>query len=192
MLLPLIIGNLVTSLAVGSLITWLGYPQPFLLLGGAIFSVGSGLLTTFRTTTGRARWIIFQALVGAGSGLGLQAALMPAQIILPDQDVAIGLAIENFGFVLGGALFVPIAQAVFLNHLDAALANLSGTNESSLSTAGVTQVLSQVASNERPQAVAAYNNAIVLTFWIATATGVLSFIVALGVNPRVSVKKKRQ
>jgi hypothetical protein len=31
--LPMIIGNLVASLMVGSLISWLGYPYPFLLSG---------------------------------------------------------------------------------------------------------------------------------------------------------------
>lgn len=175
------------------MITWIGYPQPFLLLGGAIFSVGSGLLTTFQTTTSRTRWIIFQALVGIGPGLGLQAALMPAQIILSDQDVATGLAIENFGFVLGGALFVPIAQAIFLNRLSSSLAALPGRSSSNVTSAsGITQILSQVSADDRPQAVAAYNNAVVCTFWVATAAGGASVLAGLGVSPLVSVKKKQQ
>lgn len=195
MLLPIIIAGLVSALAVGSLISWLGYPQPFLVAGAAIFTIGAGLLTTFQPHTERAHWIIFQIFAGVGPGLGLQAALMPVQVVLSDQDVAVGIAVENFGFVLGGALFIPMAQAIFVNRLISGLSRIprqSARTGAPLSTAGVNQILAQFPKKSRPKAKAAYNEALLLTFWVATATGILSFLVGLGVDPRISVKKKQQ
>lgn len=196
MLLPIIIAGLASALAVGPLISWLGFPLPFLLTGAAIFAIGAGLLTTFHPNIERSSWIVFQILAGIGPGLGIQAALMPVQVVLSAQDIAVGMAIENFGFVLGGALFIPIAQAIFINRLTSGLSHIprqsgKGKTTVSLSTAGVNQVLAQFSGESQSQAKLAYNKAILLTFWVATATGVLSFLIGLGVDPKISVRKRQ-
>jgi hypothetical protein len=177
------------------MLTKVGYPYPFFVIGSAIVATGPGLLTTLEPGTGRPAWIIYQALIDGVVGLGLQAPLRSAQIVLSDQDVAIGIAIMDFAFVLGVALFVPIAQTIFANRVASTLKAIIGKASSAglfLASSSVTQVLLQVSTNDRAQAVAAYNNAVLLTFFAPLATGLVTFRSGLGVRPYLSVKKKRE
>jgi hypothetical protein len=193
MLLPLIIGNLVAALMVGWMLTRVGYPHPFVVTGSTIVATGLGLLTTLEAGTGRSAWIIYQALIDGVIGLGMQAALRSTQIVLSDQDVAIGIAIMGFAFVLGGALFVPIPQTIFANRVAStskAIIRKAPSAGLFLASSSVTQVLIQVSTKDRAQAVAAYNNAVLLTFFAPLATGLVTFLSGLGVRPYLSVKEK--
>jgi hypothetical protein len=195
MLLPSIIGNLVAALMVGWMLTRVGYPHPFLVIGSAIVTAGLGLLTSLEPGPGRPAWIIYQALIDGGIGLGMQTAPRSAQIVFSDQDVAIGIAIMDFAFVLGGALFVAIAQTIFANRVASTLkATIRKTPSAGLFLApsSVTQVLAQVSTKDRAQAVAAYNKAFLLTFFVPLATGLVTTLSGLGVRPYLSVKKKRE
>ena len=53
-------------------VTKLGYYNPWLLFGTAMTSIGAGLYTTFKTDSGAAAWIGYQAISGAGIGSILQ------------------------------------------------------------------------------------------------------------------------
>lgn len=103
-----------------------GYYTPFVYAGSILMSIGSGLLMTVQPGhTSRAKWVGFQILCGAGIGLGEEQGLYMVQTTLPEKDVATGVGIILFAQTFGGALFVSVAQAVFLGKISSALKTLA-------------------------------------------------------------------
>ncbi|KAI9643370.1 hypothetical protein NHQ30_007989 [Ciborinia camelliae] len=104
----------------------IGYYTPFVYAGSILMSIGTGLLMTVRPQhTSRAKWVGFQILCGAGIGLGEEQGLYMVQTTLHENDVATGLGIIFFAQTFGGALFVSVAQAVFLENISKALKTLA-------------------------------------------------------------------
>ncbi|KAF7168111.1 hypothetical protein CNMCM6106_003437 [Aspergillus hiratsukae] len=106
---------------------------PFMLsvVGGFIFA-GFGIAATGYYTpywpfgdTPRAKWVGFQILCGARIGLGEEQGLYMVQTALSGSDVATGLGIIYFAQTFGGALFVSVAQSVFLENISKALKTLA-------------------------------------------------------------------
>ncbi|KAF7904464.1 hypothetical protein EAF00_001798 [Botryotinia globosa] len=71
------------------------------------------------------KWVGFQILIGAEIGLGEEQGLYMVQTTLPEIDVATGLGIILFAQNFGGALFVSVAQAIFLENISQALKTLA-------------------------------------------------------------------
>ena len=186
MLLPFILAHLVVSLGTGLAISRVGYVQPFLLGGAAVLTVGLGVFTLCRPDTTRTDWIIWQIIIGCGSGAGLQVAMLPAQILLPNEDTSEGISILNFGFVLGGAVFVPVAQNILLNRLAVAASPLTSKEIADL---GVTQIVGAVPADKAQHVVDGINGAIKAVFYCATALAAMSFVGGVGIKPTLSVKK---
>ena len=55
----------------------LGYYLPFMLVGGALNSIGSGLLTTLTPHTSMGKLVGFQLISGTGRGLALALVRLP-------------------------------------------------------------------------------------------------------------------
>ncbi|KAJ5929798.1 hypothetical protein N7454_006748 [Penicillium verhagenii] len=103
-----------------------GYYTPFVYAGSILMSIGTGLLMTVRPhDTSRLKWIGLQILCGVGIGLGEEQGLYMIQTTLPEKDVATGIGLILFAQMFGGALFVSVAQAVFLENISKALKTLA-------------------------------------------------------------------
>ncbi|PMD15228.1 MFS general substrate transporter [Hyaloscypha hepaticicola] len=103
-----------------------GYYTPFVYAGSILMSIGTGLLmTVLPQHTSRAKWVGFQILCGAGIGLGEEQGLYMVQTTLPENDVATGVGIVLFVQTFGGALFVSVAQSVFLENISKTLKTLA-------------------------------------------------------------------
>lgn len=103
-----------------------GYYTPFVYAGSVLMSVGTGLLMTVHPhQTSRARWVAYQIICGAGIGLGEEQGLYMVQTTLSENDVATGIGLILFAQTFGGALFVSIAQLVFLENISKALKTLA-------------------------------------------------------------------
>ena len=110
--LPMILGNVLGVISAGALTTRFGYRMPFIFLSLIFMSIGAGLLTTLHVDSTPAHWIGYQILFGLGSGWGFQQTAVAAQTVLALVDIPIGTAIMVFVQLLGGAMFVVIAQNV--------------------------------------------------------------------------------
>ena len=64
--LPSVISDVLTSIIGGAIVMSVGWYNPFYIFGGAILSIGSGLLTTLTPTTDAGKWIGYQLLTGSG------------------------------------------------------------------------------------------------------------------------------
>ena len=94
--------------------------------GTILMSIGTGLFTTVQPhLTSRAKWIGFQILCGVGIGFGEEQGIYMVQTTLHEKDVAIGVGIVFFAQTFGGALFMSVAQAVFLENFSEALKSMA-------------------------------------------------------------------
>ncbi|KAM0721945.1 hypothetical protein Q7P37_002871 [Cladosporium fusiforme] len=178
--LPLILSLVVASMLVGGLITKIGYYTPFVIACSVLVSIGSGLITTFTTTTNHSHWIGYQVLFGLGMGMGMQQTLVAVQTVLPKADVPIGTAIAMFSQTLGGALFISVAQNVFTNQLlKNVTAQVPGLNPLTVLGTGATDLVRVIPPEFIDAVQVAYNDALVNTYYVAVATSVLSLFGAV-------------
>ncbi|KAK2680358.1 Tetracycline resistance protein TetA/multidrug resistance protein MdtG [Fusarium oxysporum f. sp. vasinfectum] len=189
--LPMILANVVGIVGAGSLTTKLGHYAPFFIASAVIMSIGAGLITTFTVHTAQSKWVGYLFIYGFGVGLGFQQGGVAAQAVLPLKDVSIGTAMVMFVQMLGGALFVSVAQNLFTNQLVKNLMALGIPNlhPEVIVHAGATSLRSMIDPEALPQVLTAYNAALVKTFELALIMSCLSILGALGIKWK-SVKGK--
>jgi hypothetical protein len=65
-----------SSAITGFLLIKLGYCSPFMITGGALLAVGTGLLGTVGVNTNIGNWVGYQLITGFGAGASLQVSQM--------------------------------------------------------------------------------------------------------------------
>ncbi|KFZ16522.1 hypothetical protein V502_05064 [Pseudogymnoascus sp. VKM F-4520 (FW-2644)] len=170
MLLPMILSTVVGTLSSGYMVAKLGYYNPFLILSSIITTIGAGLFTTFTPTTGHAKWIGYQVLYGIGLGFGVQQPMNVVQTVLDRSDIATGTAIVTFVRFLGPAIFLPVAQNVFLGQLISKLANIPGISPKTVLDGGATDIKNLATGDDLDRLISDYNDSIVSVFYIVVAT----------------------
>lgn len=187
MVLSLVIANILTGIGT----TVVGYYAPFYYAGLVLSSIGSGLLSTFETTTGHEKWIGYQVLYGFGIGFGMQQPLITVQTVLPLKDIPTGTALVMFIQTFGGALFVSVAQNIFNNRLISELPKEApGVNPEIILHTGATSLASSLPANLLAGVQEAYNTALTQTFYIAVAMSCLMIFAAVFVEWK-SLKAKK-
>jgi MFS family permease len=184
MLLPLVLSTVFGSLSSGILVSNLGYYTPFFILSSVAMSIGAGLLSTFTPTTGHAQWIGYQVLFGIGIGFGIQQPLNAAQTILDRSDIATGSAIIMFFRFIGTAIFLPVAQNLFLSRLISKLDNLPDISPQAVTDGGATSLRHLASGNDLNTLLSDYDSAIVDVFYIAVAMAALTVFGSLLVEWR--------
>ncbi|RDW64396.1 MDR family MFS transporter [Aspergillus mulundensis] len=192
--LPMILSNVAGIILSGGLTTKFGYNAPFFILSSIMMSIGAGLITTFTTDISQAKWVGFLFLYGLGVGFGFQQGGVAAQAVLPLSKVSIGTAIVMFLQMLGGSLFVSVAQNIFTKELIGNLEALDipGFSPADVVNGGATSVRSIVDAEVLPQVLVAYNAALVKVFQLALILGCLSIFGALGVEWKSMKKNKAE
>jgi MFS family permease len=186
-LLPLVIGQVVGSLAGGIGIQKLGYYTPIMLFSVVLFALGNGLLTTLEPNTSEGKWIGYQIPYGIGLGTTMQAPLLAAQTVLPIEDVPIGTALMFFTQLLGGSVFVSVGQNLFNNYFVRYLANVPGVDVSTILEQGATSI-TDINEPTKTVVVKAYNDALRTVFITGLVMACLTFLGAAGMEWK-TVKK---
>lgn len=62
-IIPLLVGMILTSIVAGIAVTAFGYYTPAMIALSLVMSIGAGLITTFKKTTGHSKWIGYQVLL---------------------------------------------------------------------------------------------------------------------------------
>ena len=169
MLLPMILATVVISLASGFVVSKVGYYTPFFILSSIITPIGAGLLAALTPSTVPAKWIGYQVLYGIGLGLGAQQPLTVVQTVLSRSDIATGSALVMFMRFLGSAIFLPVAQNIFINGLVSKLTNLPGISPSAITGGGATDLRNLASGSDLDTLLADYNTAIVHVFYMVAA-----------------------
>ena len=179
----------------GALTSRIGYYMPSLLMGNCLVSIGAGLLTTLQVDTARGKWIGFQIIYGFGLGLAMQAPNLAAQTVLPKKDVPVGTSFMLFTQLLGGAIFLSVAQNVLNNKLVENMSRLPGFRPSLLMTNGATSLIDQFPEDVRPQALVQYNASLREVFRVGLILACCIILAAVFVewkSVKKNVDKKKQ
>lgn len=102
----MLLGVVSMAMISGILITLIGYYVPFMIMSTIVASIGMGVLATLKPDSGSRTWIGYEALFGLGIGAGLMQAVLIAQTVLSDNDIATGTATLIFFQTMGGAIMV--------------------------------------------------------------------------------------
>ncbi|CAI6312205.1 unnamed protein product [Periconia digitata] len=116
-ILPMVISDVVIATAAAAMVPVVGYLPPFVIAATTLSSIGAGLLSSFHPNISRAQWIGYQAILGAGYGIGIQQSIVNAQASVEVSDIAYGTSAVLLGNIIGGSIFISIAQAVFLGEV---------------------------------------------------------------------------
>ena len=185
----MVLSMVVASMGSGILVARVGYYTPFMIVGVCIMSTGAGLLTTLELDTPQAKWIGYQFLWGFGMGMTFQAPNLAAQTVLQTKDVPVGTSLMFFSQLLGGAVFLSVAQNVLNNQLLGRLSGVPGFTPEFFRTAGATS-LTDLPPAIKAVVLPAYNEALREVFRVGLILSCLTLLGALAMEWR-SVKSKK-
>lgn len=127
--------------------------------------VGSGLMSTFTPSTTNAARVCYQLLYGFARGMILQQPVTAIQANVPKHQMAIGTALIGVTQNFGAALFVSLAQTIFMNSLRSALATFAPeVDAKKVISVGATSFRTVVSESSVPKVILAYNKALTATF----------------------------
>ncbi|KAK5011716.1 hypothetical protein LTR28_007255 [Elasticomyces elasticus] len=190
-MLALIIPLTFAAIAQGFAFTKIGIVPLFWIVGGAIGSIGCGLLYTMDATTSTGKWIGYQILVGFAVGFTTQVALQNAQVQVRLEDLSQATAVMNFFLTVGGSFFISAAQCGFNNQLIKYLAaHLPGVDAAVALGTGATQIRDVFTVAQVPVIIDGYISGLKTVFAIAVAAfGTATLLGLLGNWKRLDAEK---
>ena len=186
LMLPMMVGVMLTSIASGMAIVKIGRYRMFPIAGLAIATAGLIWLTRL---TGDISMVLFAAMIfvlGAGLGLVMQTIVLAVQNSVDPREIGTATSANNFIREIGAAVGTALFSTIFTSRL---VENLT----SGFGQAGVTpgaggdlgvDSLTPEAVNAMPDAVKqivvdSYANALAPSFWYLVPLMVTGFLLAL-------------
>ncbi|KAI8628153.1 major facilitator superfamily domain-containing protein [Xylariaceae sp. FL1651] len=111
--LPLTLADVIIATLAGIGTSYVGYLPPFVIAATTLSAVGAGLLYTLYPGSPGCQWIGYQIVCGAGFGIAIQQSIVNAQASVGADDVGYGTSAVLLGNIVGGAVVIGIAQALF-------------------------------------------------------------------------------
>ncbi|KAG0374046.1 hypothetical protein BGX24_010903 [Mortierella sp. AD032] len=127
-MLPLIVGLLIASISSGFMVSKWGQYRPFIWVGLALSTIGTGLLTLLKEDSPRGMVIGFLFINGCGLGFSMQTIMLAIQSSVATADIAVATANATFFRTVGSVFGVAISGTVFSNAVKNNLAPLIRDN----------------------------------------------------------------
>ena len=147
LLLPMVAGLMLASLAAGRIVARTGRYKVFPVVGSVLMLIGMGLLTTIGADTPLWQTDVFMAIFGIGLGFNMQSLVLAMQNSVPAKDMGVASAASSFFRSVGGTL----GTAVFLS----ILFSLAGTKITAAYAKAATSPAYLAAAKAHPGQVAA-------------------------------------
>ena len=170
---------LFAPIASGALISTIGYYVPFMWLGAALATVGSGLLFTLRVDSSSGTLSAFQFITGLGLGICTQIPFTAVQYMLPKEHMVMGTALVSFCNSLGPILGTNIGQAIFSNLFIRRLDQVPGVDAAAVIMAGPTNLAAAGTSSVVREA---FNYALTRAFVLAVVSGGSAFACSMAMK----------
>jgi EmrB/QacA subfamily drug resistance transporter len=117
MLIPLMLGSMVTTILAGQVTTKTGKYKIFPILGGVGMTAGMLLLTQLGVTTSLFTTGLFFVVLGVGMGFLMNATTIIVQNSVDPQDMGVASSSRTFFQQIGGSIGVSIFGVVFTRRL---------------------------------------------------------------------------
>ncbi|KAF2815268.1 major facilitator superfamily transporter [Mytilinidion resinicola] len=124
LMLPLIILTSITSILSGQFMSRKGRYMPVVVIGFAIWTIGTGLKCAFSRSTKLWNIIIVLLIEGCGIGCTLQPTLVAILANSRAEDRAVSTGLRNFLRTVGGAFGLIVSGAILSNTLRTRLSSL--------------------------------------------------------------------
>lgn len=155
-----------------------GFYLPFAVVGGAISTVGAGLLSTLHPNSSTGHWVGYLFLLGVGRGLAQQTSFIAIpQATVPDL-VPVAMSTMIFSQYMGGSVFLSLSNVIFSTSLRSQLAKEApGVDPEMVIKAGASAVRDIGIPEELlPGVLQAYCTSVNRVFYLAVASGGLLFV----------------
>ena len=180
-ILPITLGTALFSFVSGFGVSRTGYYTPFMILGAALILMGASLTTTWKPESPTSQWIGYQ--------VGIQQAHTAAQTVLASTDVPTGAVVLIFAQILGGCLWLSVAQNVLTSQLVKDLKDaVPDLNTEIILNAGATGLRDVVGLQYLDVVLEVYNYALTRTFICGVALAAVALIASVGMEWK-SIKK---
>jgi EmrB/QacA subfamily drug resistance transporter len=179
LLLPMMGGALVTSLAGGQFVTRTGHYKGLLIGGSLAMAAGLGLFATMGTDTSQLTTSLYMVVLGIGMGLLMQTTMLVVQNSVSMRDVGAASGAATLFRTVGGSLGVSLLGTLFTNRLTSDLSGSLGAGAGQLTGSGQ---LTPAMLGQLPEAVrTAYQSAItsgvgVVFMW----SGIIALLAVIG------------
>jgi len=121
LLVPMMVGLLITSIVSGQLISRTGRYKIWPILGTAVTVLGMYLLSTMNGATPQILISLYMVVLGLGLGGVMQVLVVIVQNSVTQRDLGTATSTATFFRSMGGSIGVPIFGAIFSNVLIAKL-----------------------------------------------------------------------
>ena len=117
LLLPLMLGLLITSMGSGILISRWGRYKVFPIAGTAVMTVGMYLLSLMGVGTPALHYTLYMFVLGVGIGAVMQVLVIAVQNVVDYRDLGVATSGATFFRSIGGSFGTAVFGAIFANQL---------------------------------------------------------------------------
>ncbi|KAI1170047.1 azole resistance protein 1 [Nemania sp. FL0916] len=189
-ILPLTLGTVIFSLVAGFGVSRMGYYTPFMIFGAALLLVGASLTTRLHPAAPTAEWFVYQLVIGAGAGLGIQQAHTAAQNVLAASDVPTGAVILIFSQIICSTIWLSVGQNVLTSELSHGLQGfVPNLTPETLLSLGATGLRNLSGTEQLGALLTTYNYSLTRVFIVTVGLSTIALVASAGMEWR-SVKGK--
>jgi len=190
LLLPMMLGVMVTSFGIGMIITKTGKYRIYPIIGGVVMIAAMLLLTRLADDTSKLESTIYMVVLGLGMGFLMQTTLLIAQNSAQMKDLGVASSTATFVRSIGGSFGVSIFGAVFNSRLKESMTDSAGPQAAAmidkvggnLGTEGMKQIAAILPPDKVQAFVVAIKHALAYAtsglFWWALAFATLVPVLA--------------
>jgi MFS family permease len=176
-----VVGSLVASTLIGTLISRTGKWKRWMVLGASLLTASLGLLSTIRYDTDITLVSIYLALLGLGLGMVMQNLVLVVQNSVDVRQIGAASAAVAFFRSLGGTLGVSILGAVLAaqvsTHITDGITKISASPaELKALASGTIPTVSELSKPVRVLVEGAYGQAIGEIFLIAAPLALITLL----------------
>ena len=197
MMLPMVVGMLVTGMAVGFIISKTGRYKMYPLVGMLVTTLGLYLFSTLEVTTSLTMLGVYMFIFGFGLGLVMQVLVLVVQNSFPLANVGTATSTNNFfrqigssiGASLSGSLFIHNMRDNLQERLPEALAQLGPEGAEYAQRFGegganrlTPELVAQLPAPVKEAVLTSYNDGLTPVFQLMVPLAIVAFLLLLPVR----------
>jgi EmrB/QacA subfamily drug resistance transporter len=176
LILPLMVGLLISSIGSGQLISRFGRYKPFPVAGTAIMTVGLLLLSRLHVDTSTVVTGAYMLVLGLGLGLVIQVLVLAAQNAVEYKYLGVASSGSTLFRQIGGSIGVAVFGAIFANQLAANLVGKLPPGAHVPASAANPAVVKRLPPAVHDAFVTAITEALTRVFLVAAGIAALGFL----------------